>query len=386
MNKIDQSIINTLLIDQECSVLSIYAPVHQISTPATQKEDHVRLKNLIDQGIEQLCHVESDVNAKTLQAKIGQAIEKNGLWAETSKSVAIFTNGRDVQLIHLPIECSEYVSVSVRYDVTPLQLALDMNQPFYVFALAMHNAKLFRGDLYGLQPLNINFPSSPEDALNIDEMFNGSNTIRGLATGGGGNDMFSTHGQGDSNHAGQEERLMYFRILDHMIMASKEFDSSAPVVIAATQSEAADFRSLSKIPRLLETYIAGNHTNTQLHELHAQAWRAISRDVLGQKTSAAIAQFNELKGIQRGSSDPEEILQAAKAGRVDTLLVGLLETTNDSVEDGAHTKEWIIRLNNDYRSRIASLVNAIKAQGGKIIGVDTTVLATPTHVAAVYRY
>lgn len=386
MNKIEQSTIDTLLADQERHVLSIYTPIHQISTPATQKEDQVRLKNLVDQGIQQLCQTEPDVNAKALQSKISQTIEKDGLWAETSKSVALFTNGLDVQLIHLPIECSEYVSVGVRYDVTPLQLAHDMNQPFYVFALAMHNAKLFRGDLYGLQPVNINFPSSPEDALNIDEMFNGSNTVRGFGSSGGGNDMLSTHGQGDSNHAGQEERLMYFRILDHMIMTSKEFDSRAPMIIAATQSEATDFRSLSKIPRLLGAHISGNHTNTQLHELHAQAWRAISRDVLERKTDAAIEQFNELKGVQRGSSDPEEILQAAKAGRVDTLLVGLLEITADSIEDGAHTKEWIIRLNNEYRSRIAGLVSAIKAQGGKIIGVDNNILATPTHVAAVYRY
>lgn len=386
MNKIDQATINTLLVDQESHVLSVYAPVHQISTPATHKEDHVRLNNLVEQGIEQLCQVEGSIDTKALRAKISHTIEKEGLWAETSKSVALFTNGEDVQLLHLPLECSEYVNVGLRYDVTPLQLALDMNQPFYVFALAMHNAKFFRGDLYGLQPVSINFPASPEDALNIDEMFNGSNTIRGLGTANGSNDMFSTHGQGDSNHAGQEERLMYFRILDHMIMTAKEFDRNVPVVIAATQSEAADFKNLSKIPHLLGTYISGNHTNTQLHELHVQAWRAINQEVLGQKTNAAIGQFNELKGIQRGSSDPKDILQAAKAGRVDTLLVGLLETTNDSVEDGSHTRGWIIRLNDAYRERVAELVNAIKAQGGKVIGVDTALLPTPDHVAAVYRY
>lgn len=386
MNKIDQSTINELFQDQVHHVLSVYTPIHQIATPATMKEDQVRLKNLLSQGVEQLCRVEPDLEAKSIMVQINQTIDQEGLWAEASKSVAIFTNGRDVQMAHLPIECSEYVTVGMCYDVTPLQLALDMNQPFYVFALAKHEPKLFRGDLYGIQPVNINFPSSPEDALNIDEMFNGSNTIRGLGTGGGGNDMFSTHGQGDSNHAGQEERLMYFRILDHMIMASKEFDISAPVVIAATQSEATDFRHLSKIPRLLDTYISGNHTNTQSHELHAQAWRTISRDILGRRINAAIEQFQDLKGTHRGSSDPDEILQAAKAGRVDTLLVGLLETTNDSVDDGAYTKEWIIRLNSEYRSRIANLVNAIKAHGGRIIGVDSTVLATPTHVAAVYRY
>ena len=217
-------------------------------------------------------------------------------------------------------------------------------------------------------------------------MFNNSNTVRAFGSGSGGNDMLSTHGQGDSNHAGQEERLMYFRILDNLILTSKEVDTAAPFIIAATQSEATDFKALSKIPRLLEEYIPGNHTSTPLHELHTRAWKSIEESVLNQKAGVAIKQFNELKGLQKGSSDPDEILVAARAGRVDTLLVGLLETTNDSVEDGSHTKEWIIRLNANYRSRIADLVSAIKAQGGKIIGVDTAALATPTHVAALYRY
>lgn len=386
MNKIDQSAIEELCKDQTGHVLSIYAPTHQISTPPTMKEDQVRLKNLINEGLDQLSDAEPMLDMKSIRQRLEKVLESESPWGDITKSVAIFVGADDIRVLHLPLECSEYINVGTKYDITPLQLALDMNQPFYVFALAKHNPKLFKGDLYGLQPVQIDFPASAEDALHIDEMFNNSNTVRGLGASGGGNDMLSTHGQGDSHHAGQEERLMYFRILDNMILTAKEVDTSAPFIIAATQSEATDFKSLSKIPRLLETYISGNHTNTQLHELHARSWDAIAKDVLGQKAGAAITQFNELKGMQKGSSDPDEILLAARAGRVDTLLVGLLETTNDSIEDGTHTKEWIIRLNNDYRTRIADLVSAIKAQGGKIIGVDNTILATPTHVAAVYRY
>lgn len=386
MNKIDQSIIDELCKDQTTQVLSIYTPTHQISTPPTIKEDQVRLKNLINDGIRQLLDAEPTLDEVSIRQRLDMALDEAGLWGDTVKSVAVFVGADDVHILHLPIECTEYVAVGAKYDITPLQLALDMNQPFYVFALAKHHPKLFKGDLYGLQPVAIDFPGSAEDALHIDEMFANSNTIRGFGAGGGGNDMLSTHGQGDSNHAGQEERLMYFRILDNLILKAKGVDASAPFILAATQSEATDFKSLSKIPRLLETYISGNHSNTPLHKLHAKAWDTISKGILGQKASAVIGRFNEMKGLQKASSDPDEILQAAKAGRVETLLVGLFETTRDSIEDGTHTKEWVIRLNQHYRSRIAELVSAIKAQGGKIIGVDSSILATPTHVAAVYRY
>lgn len=386
MNKIDQSIIDELCRDQATQVLSIYTPTHQVSTPSTIKEDQVRLKNLINDGIRQLAEAEPMLDTTSVRRQLDEALDKAGLWGDAVKSVAVFVGADDVHILHLPIECTEYVAIGAKYDITPLQLALDMNQPFYVFALAKHHPKLFKGDLYGLQPVAIDFPSSAEDALHIDEMFANSNTVRGFGAAGGGGDMLNTHGQGDSNHAGQEERLMYFRILDNLILTSKSVDSNAPFIVAATQSEATDFKSLSKIPRLLETYISGNHSNTPLHKLYSKAWDAIAKGILGQKANAVIGRFNELKGLQRGSSDPDEILLAAKAGRVETLLVGLFETTHDSIDDGTHTKDWVIRLNHHYRSRIADLVSAIKAQGGKIVGVDSNILATPTHVAAVYRY
>jgi hypothetical protein len=386
MNKINQSIIDDLSTDQGQQVLSIYMPTHQMSTPATIKGDQIRLKNLLRDGIEKLRKAEPTLDEKTIYARLDKAINEEGVWVETSKSLAIFTDGSEVRIFHLPIECSEYVCINTRYDTAPLELLFSIDQQFYVFALAKHNPKLFRGDMYKLQPVAIDLPSSPEDALHIDEMFNGSNTIRAFSSGGGGNDTLSTHGQGDSNHAGQEERLMYFRMLEHLIMSSEDFDANIPMVIAATQSEASDFKNLSKIPYLLGAYIPGNHANTQLHELHMLAWDTVVKEVLDTKISEAVEHFEELKGIQKASSDPDEIMQAAKAGRVDTLLVGMLETSNDSVEDGANTNGLIIRFNHEYRTRIAELVSAIKAQGGKIIGVDTSALTTPMRIAAVYRY
>lgn len=386
MNKIDQSIIDELSRDQKHPVLSIYMPTHQMSTPATIKGDQIRLKNLIREGVEQLCKALPGMDDKSLHGTLDRAINDSGLWAETSKSVAVFTDGTQVRVLHLPVECSEYVCVSKKYDIAPLEMVASMEQPYYVFALAKHNPKLFRGDMYGLSPVEIAFPTSPEDALNIDEMFNGSNTVRAMGSRSDGNSLLSTHGQGDSNHAGQEERLMYFRALDHMIMTSKNFDANAPVVLAATQSEASDFKALSKLPRLIDVYISGNHTNAQAHDLHTLAWELITTEVLDKKIDETIEQFNEYKGIQKASSDPDEIMQAARAGRVDTLLVGMLETSNDSVEDGANTNGLIIRLSNEHRSRIAELVSAIKAQGGRVIGVNARTLTTPMHIAAVYRY
>jgi release factor family 3 len=387
MNKINQSVIETLAAEQKGAVLSIYLPTHHISTPATVKEDQTRLKNLIRQGFGEWQEKVGEEEIKGIREQLDSMVDDESFWTDMTQGIALFVNIDTISIYHLPIECQEYIYVGNEFDITPLRICVEVGQPHYVFALAKHDPKLFYGDSYGLEPVAIDFPSSPEDALNIDEMFSDSNTVRGVSTQGGGNDKLSSHGQGDSNHAGQEERLKYFRILDNMIMKAKSIDATLPIVIAATDSEASDFKNLSNLPNLIQEFVAGNHTTTPLRELHQLTWKIIKNEVIDKKRHLLLEQFNELKGVQKASSDPDEIMAATRTGRVDTLLVGIVPTTNDSISDTNDTNAPLIRLDDTYKNlSIRQLINSVVAQGGTIIGIDPDELATPSLVGAIYRY
>jgi len=362
-------------------------PTHKISTPATTGEDQARYKNIIGSGLEQWEMVVGPDAIKSARQILESNIDDPEFWDETGRSLAIFASKNEVKIYHLPIECDEYIYVGNTFDLAPLRIILSHDQPFYMLVLAKHDPKLFYGDSYNLVPVELDLPTSPEDALNIDEMFSGSNTVRGFAAPSGGNDMLSTHGQGDSNHAGQEEHLKYLRIIDNKIIKAHDIDRTIPLLIAATDSEASEFRRISNHPTLITRVVTGNHTLTPTQELHALAWEVISEEVIDDKITKLIERFNEDKGVKKASSDLVEIAEAITNGRVDTLLLGIVEKTNDSVSDVSQSFAPLLRLQNGYKKNsMCEYAQSVAEQGGAVVGVDPELLSTPTMVAALFRY
>jgi hypothetical protein len=310
-------------------------------------------------------------------------LNDGSFWQQTSEGLAIFISPAECSIFHLPIGTQERISIDDTYDITPLLVVMAYDQPYYLLTLAMHNTKLFRGDMYGLEPVAIDFPTSPEDALNIDEMFSGSNTVRNHNSGGGS----APHGQGDSNGAGREERLQYFRIIDTMIADARDIDSTLPVVIAATDSEAGDYRHLSKLPNLIHSYIQGNHTISTLTELHDLAWPIVQNEVCLKQATEVLEQFHEKEGLEKSSRHLRDIVEAAKMGRIKTLLVGMTKKTTDTVNDAIHAAAPILTFAQQYdRDHIAQLVKIVLAQGGTILGINNELLPAKVTVAAIYRY
>lgn len=385
MNKITQSSIETLLQYDGEEVLTVYVPTHRFSTPPNISEDQTRFKNLIEQGFAKWQEHEIDFS-KTMHQELLKLIEDLDFWHTTTEGLALFISKDSYEIYHLPIECPERIYVGSTYEITPLLLLKEIDNPFYVFALAEHGSKLFKGDLYNLEPVEIDFPQSPEDALNIDEMFSGSNTIRGVSTQGSGNGMLSSHGQGDSNHAGQEEHLKYLRILDHLIINSDSVDNSFPIIVAGTDSEVSDFRGVSKLRSLVETHISGNHTATSTQDLHALAKQVVQKSILYPKMHEEITRFNEQQGLEKASTDVAAILEATSTGRVDCLIVGMFDMTTDSVSDIAGQVLRIRYPHNQDADTVLSLVRLVVKQGGYIVGVDRSLLPDNILVAANYRY
>lgn len=387
MNKVTQSSIEILAQPQSGNVISIYLPTHRHPSPPNIQEDQTRYKNLLREAKEkwQAENSESDMTAtfENMEAKIDEL----DFWQHTTEAMAIFASPDSLEYFHLPVECEERVCIADSYDLTPLLITMAYDQPYYLLALAMHNTKLFKGDIYGLEPVAIEFPSSPEDALNIDEMFSNSNTIRNQNSPSGGNGAVASHGQGDSNRAGREERLQYFRIIENTIATSKETDPSLPILIAGTDSEAGDYRHAAKMSTILHEYVQGNHTNTTLPDLAALAWPIIQSEVISKRAIEAVDQLNEKVGIQKSSYDYKDMTEAANMGRIKTLLVGITRKTTDTVSDAVHTAVPIMTFAKQYEyEHVAELVKKVIAQGGTILGVGNELLPAKVPVAAIYRY
>jgi hypothetical protein len=387
MNKVTRSSIEVLARPQSGNVISIYLPTHRHPTPPHIQEDQTRYKNLTRKALEEWRSGNNDADMSTVFEQIESNLENLDFWQQTTEGMAIFANPDTYEIYHLPIECEERVCIADAYDTTPLLITMAYNQPYYVLALAMHNTKLFKGDIYGLESVAIDFPASPEDALNIDEMFSNSNTIRNQNSPSGANGAVASHGQGDSNRAGREERLQYFRIIDSMIATSKEVDSEMPIIIAGTDSEAGDYRHMSKLPNLVQSYVQGNHTTTTLQDLAVRAWPIVQSEIIAKRAVEAVDQLNEKVGLHQSSYDYKDMREAADIGRIKTLLVGITRKTTDTVSDAMQTAVPILTFAKQYEyEHVAELVKKVLAQGGTILGVGNELMPAKVPVAAIYRY
>ena len=387
MNKVTQQVIDELTRQDDGIKLTIYMPTQRISTPPTIQEDKIRYKNLIRKGHDQWCEKGDEQQAADIFAKLEAKLTDESFWEGTTEGLAVFVDENSLQWYHLPMECEERVCVTEKFEVTPLHIVMNYDQPYYVLALALHGARLYKGDAYELSPLSIDFPTSPEDALNIDEMFNNSNTQRGYEGPASSGYAISTHGSGDSNRAGEAERLQYFRIIDDIILKAKEVDVHSPILIAAAEDEISDYKNVSKLPNLVKGSVHGNHLATELHQLHALTWKVIHDEIVMDRQNRLIERFNEQKGIHKASSDLADIKEATGLGKVDTLFICAVDQTNDSVRESADMQAPLIRFDEKYDTNdIPSIVKAVMAQGGKIVGLEAGKFNVPSMVGAVYRF
>lgn len=385
MKKITTEAVQQLTEAHPGIAVSIYLPTHRYPTPPHMQEDQTRFKNLVNQASQQLIDQGHDKLARQLVDRLEEMAADTRFWQEMTEGLALMADADRLDIYHLPLECEERVCVGDQFDVTPLLVLLSYDQPYYVLALANHQPKLWRGDMYGLEPVQLDFPTSPEEALNIDEMFSNSQTRRGREGAGRLADAIGPHGQGDSNEAGREERLQYFRIIDRMIADSKLVDKKLPVLLATPDNDAGDYKNLSALPKLIDQFLPGNYTAAQERELHELTWPLIEQVVCQPEAEAAAEKFEQLAGPAKSSAKISDIEQAAQVGRVDSLLVGMFDVTADSVSDSNRRDLLKLTFPSVYE-RLSELALQVIAQGGRIVGLQASNMPSAAKVAALYRY
>lgn len=383
MNTVTLDSIKTLLRPHTHEVVSIYFSLRNNSSPLAVRENQSRFKNLIRKATELLKNMKSD-RVTRYGDELEVVLADQNTWTQGASGLGVFVSDDGLQVYKLPVECEEHVSVGDAFDMLPILAVANFNQSYYLLALAIHEPRLFKGDMYGVKAVEIDFPSSPEEALNIDEMYSNSNTIRN----GAGGSSAGAHGQGDSREAGNEERLKYFRIIDDLIFLRDAVDTSLPVLLAGMSSELAEYRNISRL-KLLESHIDGNHTRSTTNELHEIAWPCADTELNSKKVDNALIRYDELYGAKKATHDLDEIKEAAADGRIDTLLLGLWSDSEDDDQgpiDAAVDGKRLISYPGEEQTAINKLANLVLNQGGSVMGVDAEDLPEPSSAAALLRY
>jgi len=384
MQDLTQATITALLNEtEEAPRVTIYAPMHTTASPPHMTENQIRLKNLARKASDKLRHGyqhQGKNMADMLEHQVDEYLNNPQFWEAQTEGLLLCANPSKVEAFHLPIDTEEYVATDSCYHLAPVLALLDDEQSFYVLTVTQHDPKLFAGSMYGLCQMETDLPRNLEAALHIDER-----NQKGDHTQAKGGEV-GYNGRGGVRDPRADERLRFFRLIDTVVCSATEH--GLPLILAGTESELAEYRSISRHQRILEQSIVGSFSGAKPHSLFAPAYGIIREQLVLKRRNQAVQEYARLKGSRQGrvAEDPLAIAEAAKQGRIDTLLIGLRRTTADTIRDTAKVVERITFPKAELSALVNKTANAVASARGRVINVEVDALATPTPVMALLRY
>lgn len=314
---ISRSHIEFLSRERHRACVSIFLPTHR--TVPESWEDPIRLKDLVRQAESGLKDMGiRPVAVREILAPARELIQRAGFWGGAD-GLAIFVSPSFFQYFRLPISFKELVTVTGRFEISPLFPLFTAGGRFYILALSRNHVKLIESTPYAWAELDLpNVPRSEEEALKYDVR----QPVLGIHSGAGrparGKEAAVFTGQGVGTDDEQTRTLEYIYAVERGLRRLLREDE--PLVLATVEELEAIYRKVNRHRGLLERGLRGNPDHLSLGELHKAAWE-LARAYFDEERQRAISTYTELRGAGRSFKDLHQILLAAHEGRVQTAFI-----------------------------------------------------------------
>jgi stalled ribosome rescue protein Dom34 len=158
----------------------------------------------------------------------------------------------------------------------------------------------------------------------------------------------------------------------------------APIILAAHPEIQGHFREVAGWKDIYPRALSENPDAFTSEELHRRTYGILEQQRI-EARNATLDRLNARLGTGRATTTPEEVVKAARHGRVDTLFLtgsdhlwGKIESDDRLVAHGSAAEDDFDLLN------YAALMTL--RQGGSVMLVDRTQLPAPRLSAAILRY
>jgi hypothetical protein len=310
--------------------ISIFIPTHKISTPENFLSDRIRMKNAI-QDIQSKLQ-DRGVRENELSMYLDELMwlyNDNRFWKERDNALAIYVKKDKIITYDLPIEIEPLSFVSDSFIISPLVAANHDDFNYYVLDLNLKNPRFFSGSQNHIKQLLVDeMPKDIETALRIDE-----NQVQlQHGTSRGGTRDAHHHGQGAAKDNSDKDVKKYLRLIDKILWENYLNISTEPLIVAGDVSHANEFIDISRYKNIEDDIATINQEKNSIDELHEKTWHIMKNKIKHEEklffSSFEIAKHSDKK---RALEKPNQILRAAKEGRVMTLALSLITRTYDSV-------------------------------------------------------
>jgi hypothetical protein len=327
--------------------VSVFMPTHRHGPETLQGP--VRLRNLVEQAARELSvgGTSTKVSANVL-APARALLDDAAFWQQQGDGLAVFAAPGWFSHLRLPLAFVEEVTAGSSFRVVPLIPLLSGDGRFFVLALSQNSVRLFDASRHRIGELDRGpIPASMDEALAHED----PERQLQVRSGGGATAQFHGHGAGDEVDKAAIER--YVRAVDRGL-CERIGSSHQPLVLASVGYYLPILQSVSSYPAIVDAVVEGNPEHRSPEELHTAAWPLVERRFAAQ-INKDLDRYGAAAGTGKAATVTDEIADAARGGRVDTLFV----------VNGAPADERIDRAVLDtltHRGRVVGVANPLDAQ------------------------
>jgi hypothetical protein len=228
----------------------------------------------------------------------------------------VFTAPNWLKYFRLPISFVPQHHITSEFHIIPLVTELMDPQSFYLLSLELERIRLFRGNRYGMEEVDIRdlVPGRKEDRVGYDFeqkglQFRSQHQAHAAA---------GYHGHDEADRDRKNEIKRFFREVDKGVQPLVN-ESAAPLVIASQDYLASIYREVSSYGNIVEEPLQVNLSEASEDELLENAL-GLLEEIFGKDAAQKWDLLMQYHGTGKATGDISLILAAAREGRVDTLF------------------------------------------------------------------
>jgi len=377
-------LIHELLSAAEAPCISLYMTTH-LSHPEN-KQDTIRYKNLVKQVKESLIEKYPTAEILTLLQPFEKLASDDEFWNHTSDGLAVLGSPELFEVLRLHVPVEEAVIVSDSFHIRPLHRILQSKDRYQVLALTLDSVHFYEGNRNSLSEIELpdDFPNSMDEALG-KELTDKHSTVASYG-GLGGDSANMHHGQGGKKDQMDIDAERFFRVVADAVYDRYSKHDALPLLLAALPEHHHLFHDVNKNPLVLAKGIEINPQAFSTVELAKLSWKIMEPMYL-EKLDIMGGEFNQAKAKGLGSDDIDKVIEAAQAGRVETLYVEAHRVMASRLRD----KDTGRFKNNDTTQpvlddKLDDVGELVDKMGGAVVIIPKEHMPTQTGLAAIFRY
>jgi len=348
--------------DEPC--ISILMPTHR--QHPENKQDPIRLKNLIKETEKRLSHELSKSGAGLLIDKLNKLTDTID-FQYVLDGLALFVSKNHEYKFIFPFPVKERLLIDRTFATRDLVFAVNRSQPYYLLLLNDKMSRVFFGVRENIDEISSNGFPVYNKFVQMIENAELQHT----------NDRLQENIEKDRNYLREVDREL------RKINNEKEY----PVIVAGVERTIAIFRDVTRYPENIAASVKGNYDKLPVSELPDLVWPK-AKEGFSRRQSEVLNKLGEAAGQKKTASGIDEVWKLAAEGRAAEIVVEinfhypakLDQTGMQLIPVDASDKIDIMD------DAVDELIETVISKGGRVYFVKNGMLEKYGRIAAILRY